>query len=321
MEKIGNNAWPIFLNIYIKLIQSSNLKFCDITDVIEETGACNDKVDYKASRLYLEDQLEKFTKYFDPKVERKIKEKASVFDEFDLITRNRNMVHKTLSTLDEKEKDIIKKNKIVETAAKYYKEMTEILQNQDSSFDQTQPKTKAKQPQDQPQRRFGSIGAETHTKDTLIINAKPIKRPKSPTRRQIDSIDRQLNNEHRRQGRGQFQQNTNQNYDPLKQTGTRSSEFKGAQHINPKSELHGQTLSQKESPRSYESRPFFITHSETRSLGNLLRYHDSHVYDGRNRHDEYWKMPEKNREKDQETKWESTEIRRLKFGKQWTSHH
>lgn len=320
MEKIGNNVWPNIFNFYIELILSSNLKFCDVADATEETGACNDKVDYKASRLYLEDQLEKVTKYFDPQKARQIKEKASDFDESYLITKNRDMVDKTLSTLDEKEKEMIKKNKIVETAAKYYKEMTEILQTMDSSFDQTQPKTKAKQPHEQPQRQFGSIGPESYTIEMPKINAKSSKILKSSTRKQPDGIDRQLNIEHRRQGRGQFQHNTIQNYEPQRQTRTRSSEFRGAQHINLKFELQGQTLSPKASPRSYETRPFFMTQGETRNLDNLSRYHDTHVYDGRNRHDEYLKMHEKNREKDQETKRESVDMRRSDFGKQWTSH-
>lgn len=312
------------------------MKFCDVADAIEETGACNDKVDFKASRLYLENQLEKVTKYFDPKEARIIKEKASVLDEYDLITENRIIVDKTLSTLDEKEQEMIEKNKIVETVARFNKELTEILQKL--------PKPKAKQPHDQPQRHFEGIGA--FSKEKPVFDAKQSKIPKSPTRRQPDSIDRQLNNEHRRQGRSQFQQNTNPNYEPQNQTRTRSSEFRGAQHINPKFELHGQTLSPKESPRPYDKRPFYITQGVARSLDNLSKYQDTHLNDGPNRQAENMKMLEEVQEKDQETKrrnrrkiipigeannsdmsyspdpCDSTEMRRSEFGKQqWTSHH
>lgn len=55
MEKIGNNVWLNIFNFYIELILSSNLKFCDVVDVIEEIGVCNDKIDYKVLRFYLED--------------------------------------------------------------------------------------------------------------------------------------------------------------------------------------------------------------------------------------------------------------------------
>lgn len=299
------------------------MKFCDVADAIEETGACDDKVDCKASRLYLEDQLEKVTKYFDPREARIIKEKASGFDEYYLINQNTIMVDKTLSTLDEKEREMKKNNQIVETIqekfANFNKEITELLQNNSSSFDQKQPKSKSKQPHDQPQRHFGGIEAET----------KQSKIPKSPTRRQLNNIDRQLN--------------IYPNYDPQKLTGSRSSEFRGAQTINPKFEVHGQTLSSNKSPRSYDKQPFFITQGVTpRSLDNLSRYLDTHLDDGHNLHPDVLKMPEEDQETKRQNKsklipiggakksdqsyspepWDTTEMRRSKFGKQqWTSHH
>lgn len=49
------------------------------------------------------------------------------FDEFYFIIKNRDMVDKIFFIFDEKEKEMIKKNKIVEIVVKYYKEMIEIL--------------------------------------------------------------------------------------------------------------------------------------------------------------------------------------------------
>lgn len=49
------------------------------------------------------------------------------FDEIYFIIKNRDMVDKIFFIFDEKEKEMIKKNKIVEIVVKYYKEMIEIL--------------------------------------------------------------------------------------------------------------------------------------------------------------------------------------------------
>lgn len=96
-------------------------------EAIDETEEHNDEKDYKASKDYLENQLEKIEIFFDPKEAEKIKTNVSCLDEDHLIKENRDMVDKTLSCVQHQKKEIAERDKAIDETVEEFDNAVNML--------------------------------------------------------------------------------------------------------------------------------------------------------------------------------------------------
>lgn len=109
-------------------------------EIEEHTG----ETDFKASKDYLENQLEKFKRFFYPKEAEKNEKKVSYLDEDPLIEENREMVDKTLSIVQKQKKEIAEKDQTIdETVEEFDNVVSKLKQKLQSA--KSQPDTTEKQ--------------------------------------------------------------------------------------------------------------------------------------------------------------------------------
>lgn len=164
----------------VRCLQIEQFKYVhwpDCLGAIDETEEHNDEKDYKASKDYLENQLEKIKIFFDPKEAEKIKTNESCLDEDHLIKENMDMVDKTLSFVQHQEKEIAKRDQTIDETVEEFDNAVNMLKKRLKSI-KSQPNTTIKQPNYEPYRQTDTSSPEKYVDPHDII---PNQEPQSQT--------------------------------------------------------------------------------------------------------------------------------------------